>query len=191
MPGNKPNALNKRKDSKQERAARVDMESMVTPETELTIFPPNELKGRKIACLVWVRVIALQNETQAAKDGTPIITAFDERSLIIFCKMVEDEAILEMKLSKLDKAQEDLYTKASKIKPTKNNFKAFLSVWAQFNAVTSNFKGMSARLDAHRNSMLELAKSLYLTPSSRAGVAPPQKEPDKPKSDMAKLLSEE
>lgn len=189
MPAHKPNSLNKRKDSKQDRAARVDLESMVTPATELTITPPAELKGRKIACSEWVRVLTLQAETQAAKDGSPIITAFDERGLIIFCKMVEEERTLETKLSKLDKAQDELYSKANKIKPNKDNFKDFVSMWAQFNGLTSNFKGMSARLDAHRSSMHEIAKSMYLTPSSRAGVAPTKKEPEAPLSEMEKVLN--
>lgn len=188
MPARKPNTLNKRKDSKQDRAARVSLESMVTPVTTLTSSPPAELKGRKIAGVVWTRVIELQNETQAAKDGKPIITAFDERSLITYCKMVEEEFTLEAKLSKLDIAQEDFHKKATKIKPTKDNFKEWVSMWAQFNGLTSNFKGMSARLDAHRASIHELAKSMYLTPSSRAGVAPVAAEPDEPKSPMEELL---
>jgi len=189
MPAHKPPSLNKRKDSKQARAARVDLESMVTPATELTIDPPVELKDKKIACSVWVRVLTLQSETQAAKDGAPIITAFDERSLIMFCKMVEEERILETKLSKLDKAQDELHSKVNKIKPTKDNLKDYLSLWAQFNGLTSNFKGMSARLDAHRSSMHEIAKSMYLTPASRAGVSPTQKEPEAPPSEMEKVLN--
>lgn len=190
MPAHKPSSLNKRKDSKQDRAARVALESMVTPATELTITPPAELRGRKIACSVWVRVLSLQSETQAAKEGSPIITAFDERSLITFCKMIQEERMLEEKLSKLDIAQEDFYKKATKIKANKDNFKDFVSMWSQFNGLTSNFKGMSARLDAHRAGMNEIAKSMYLTPASRAGVAPTKKEPDEPVSEMGNLLNE-
>ena len=192
MPKKKPTALRAdSKDSKELTAARKAGELSVTPSTKLTITPPAELKGKNIACLEWRRVIELQETTQAAKDGAPIITAFDERSLITYCKGVQEEQTLEIKLDKLDKAQNVLYFRASKIKPTKDNFKNFVSMWTQFNGVTANYKGMSARLDAHRANLHELAKSMYLTPSSRAGVAPPRKEPEKPKSEMEKLLSGE
>lgn len=189
MPGRKPSSLNVgSKNSKQDRAARENLEAMITPKTELTITPPAELKGRKIACQVWTRVIELQLETEAAQAGKPMITAFDERSLITFCKQVEEEKTLEAKLAKLDQAQEDLYKKVSKIKPKKDNYRDWVSMWQQFNGLTSNFKGMSARLDAHRSSMHELSKSMYLTPSSRAGATPPTKGPEEPKSEMENLL---
>lgn len=190
MPAKKPNALNKRKDSKNERATRAAFESMVTPKTGLTITPPVELKSKKFASAEWIRVIGLQNETQAAQDGSPIITAFDARALLTYCKMVEEENTLELKLAKLDKAQEDYYKKAVKVKATKDNFKEWVSMWTQFNGLTNNFKGMSARLDAHRSNMHELAKSMYLTPSSRAGVAPQTKEPEPPKSEMELALND-
>jgi phage terminase small subunit len=184
----KHSSLVRKNETKHERTARASRESMVKPLTELTITPPAELKGKRFACVEWVRVLTLQAETQAAKDGAPIITAFDERTLVTFCKMVEEERTLESKLDKLDRAQDELYKKVSKMKPTKDTLKDYVSLWTQYNGVTSNFKGMSARLDAHRNSIHELAKSMYLTPSSRSGVAPTQAEPEEPKSEMEKLL---
>lgn len=188
MPKRKPQALNKRKTSNDERAARASQESMVKPSTELTITPPAELKGKKIACSVWKRVLSLQAETQAAKDGAPIITAFDAGVLVRYCKMAEEERTLESKLEKLDRAQDDLYKKVSKMRPTKETLKDYLSMWTQFNGASGNYKGMSARLDAHRNSMHDLEKSMYLTPSSRAGVAPQAAEPETPKSEIEELM---
>jgi hypothetical protein len=47
---------------------------------------------------------------------------------------------------------------------------------------------MDARLDGKRKLLHSIAQSLYLTPRSRAGVAPPEKEPEKPKSEMDELL---
>jgi phage terminase small subunit len=191
MPKQKPNSLNRRKDSKDDHAARAAAESMLTPQMQLSADPPQELQNRKIARTAWRRIISLQNETQAAKDGSPIITAFDERTLIVYCKMIEEEKTLEEKLNGLDKAQAVLSQRAEKFKPTAENFKDWVTMLAQLNGLTSNFKGMSARLDAHRASMHELAKSMYLTPAARAGVAIPMKEPDQPKSEMDKLLDGE
>ena len=188
MPRKKPNAITTRNESKSDRSARMSTESMVSPKTLLSNTPPAELKGNKIARETWKKIIDLQNETQAAKDGSPIITAFDERTLITYCKAVSEEKTLEDKLGKLDKAQESLHKRVIKIKATKENFKDFVSMWAQFNGLTNNFKGMSARLDAHRKNMQELARSMYLTPAARAGIAPPEKEPDEPEDEMAKLL---
>jgi hypothetical protein len=189
MPGRKPSSLNTgSKNSKQDRAARASVEAMVTPKTELTITPPAELRGKKIACKVWTRVIELQLETEAAQAGKPMITAFDERTLITYAKACQEELTLEAKLSKLDEAQENLYRKVKQVKPTKDNYRDWVSMWQQFNGLTSNFKGMSARLDAHRSAMHELAKSMYLTPSSRAGATPPTKGPEEPQSEMEKLL---
>jgi len=190
VPKKKPSSLLTRNDSLETRAARHTAESSLQPFTTLTITPPAELRGRKISIATWQRIISLQSETQAAKDGAPIITSFDERVLITYCKAVEEERTLENKLQKLDQAQEELYKKISKLKPTKDNLKEFVSMWSQFNGVTGNFKGFSARLDAHRANMHELARSMYLTPSSRAGVAPTAAPPEEPKDPMEELLEE-
>lgn len=191
MPAKKPLSLNRSHTTTKERDARGSVESVVKPGEMLTITPPGELKGRRFACAEWVRVITLQNDTQAAKDGSPIITPFDERTLITYCKMVEEEQTLESKLDKLDRAQDVLFKKVSKMKPTRDTLKEYASLWTQFNGATSNYKGMSARLDAHRNSTQELGKSMYLTPSSRAGVTPTPAKPEEPKSEMEKLLDGE
>jgi phage terminase small subunit len=49
---------------------------------------------------------------------------------------------------------------------------------------------MDARLDGKRKLLHTLSQSLYLTPRSRAGVAPEQKEPEHDDDPMDKLLNE-
>ena len=61
----------------------------------------------------------------------------------------------------------------------------------QANALIQRFQGMDARLDGKRKLIFSLAQSLYLTPRSRAGVAPEEKDGEEPQSDMDKLLDEE
>ena len=56
------------------------------------------------------------------------------------------------------------------------------------NELYTKWQGADARLDGKRKLLHDLEKSLYLTPRSRAGVEPPTKEPDVPKSEMEGLL---
>jgi hypothetical protein len=184
MPVKKPRTLINSADTKKNKQARESAEAAVTPKTLLTIKPPSALTGHKHASGIWQRLMSLYSETE----GT-IVTAFDEQILITYCKILEEEINLENKVSELDKAQKDMLTKASKTKPTAENFKDWVSMWGEVNTLTKNFKGMDARLDGKRKHRLALEQSLYLTPRSRAGVPPPEKPPEKPKSGMGELLN--
>jgi len=182
MPAKKPNSINNKHQTKKESRARGDAESAMEPKTKLTITPPAALKGHKIASAEWVSLITLYNELDAT-----IVTKLDERMVITYCKLIEEEFNLEAKVKKLDQAQKDMLANASRIKPNTENLKTWVGMWSQVNGLTANFKGMDARLDGKRKHRLSLEQSLYLTPRSRAGVAPPEKEkvPEKSKTESA------
>lgn len=74
------------------------------------------------------------------------------------------------------------------MKPKPGQRQDYVNALTQANALLQRFQGMDARMDGKRKLVFALAQSLYLTPRSRAGVAPTEKEPEEPKSEMEKML---
>ena len=185
MPARKPTSLSTRHDTKADQAARAAGESSLMPKSALTKKPPSALKGHKQASSLWRELVGLYGETA----GT-IITAFDKELLVKYCLAEEELTELFALRGEIKK----LWTKHAKIlanmKPKADNLKDYFNALAQANALLQRFQGMDARMDGKRKLVFSLAQSLYLTPRSRAGVAPPEKEPEEPQDDMDKLLSE-
>ena len=183
MPARKGLALNKRHATKEERAARESLEATVMPRTRIEVKPPAALKGRKIAAATWTRLINLYNETE----GT-LITAFDADLLIKYC-LAEDELVeLGALRAEIKQAWETHSKWLKRVKPSADNLKDYLNALAQASALLQRFQGMDGRMDNKRKMIHDLAKSLYLTPRSRAGAAPEEKLPTEPKSEMDDLL---
>ncbi len=183
MPARKPHSLNKRHSTKAEKSARNAAEDALRPTTELTTNPPAELKGKKIASAVWCRLMGLYFETQGR-----IVTAFDADILVKYCIAEEELVELEKLRAELKGLWESHSEVLAGIEPGTENLKDYFGALAQANALLKQFQGMDARLDGKRKMVFALAQSLYLTPRSRAGVAPTEKEPEEPKSKMDKLL---
>ncbi len=183
MPAKKPQSLKNRHDAKDDIEARTESEKALTPTTPLTVDPPAALKGHKVASAEWTKLIQLYQELDAT-----VVTKLDERMLITYCKLIEEELNLEKKVADLDEAQQNMLAKAEKVQQNEKNFKTWVNMWGQVNGLTANFKGMDARLDGKRKHRLSLEQSLYLTPRSRAGVEPEKKKPEKPDDPMEKIL---
>lgn len=185
MPARKNSALNKRHDTKGEKAAREAAEQALLPSTKLTEKPPSALDGHPHAREVWTRIITLYSETQGE-----IITAFDEDVLIKYC--LAEQELLELKaLRKVILQTWDKHLKLmNKFNPTNKNLKDYFGALAAANALLQRFQGIDARLDGKRKMIYAMAQSLYLTPRSRAGVAPQEKDPEEPESEMDNLLNE-
>jgi hypothetical protein len=186
MPARKPSSLITRAETKDKHNARTAGEAGLMPKTTITKAPPAGLKGHKFAGDVWRRLIGLYFETE----GT-IVTAFDADLLIKYC-LAEEEL---QELFKLRGEIKKLWTRHSSIlanmNPKNDALKDYFNALAQANALLQRFQGMDARLDGKRKMVFALAQSMYLTPRSRAGVAPPEKPPEKPKSKMGGLLDED
>ena len=163
--------------------ARESSEANMMPVTQLSAKPPASLKGHKPAAATWRRIIRLYDETQ----GT-IITAFDTDLLVEYC--LAEEELLE--LLELRDEIKNLWIShlrvMAKINPKGEDLKAYYDALAQANALLQRFQGMDARMDGKRKMIITMAQSLYLTPRSRAGVAPEEKPKGKPKSKMDELL---
>ena len=97
MPASKPLALLSKNDRHRTRKeVRAAEEESKIPNVGLSINPPGELNGLKIAQLAWRRLIRLYRSTK----GT-IITAFDRDVLIEYCRGCQDLAELRMLRKKL------------------------------------------------------------------------------------------
>jgi phage terminase small subunit len=183
MPASKPTLLVTRNDTRADRQQRTAAESAMTPRTQLKLTIPTRLKGHAQAAATWKRIVGLYAEI----DGV-IATSFDEDLLIKYCLLEEEVIELAQMRKTIQKDWETNQKAAKKIKPKTETLKDWVQMWNIVNALFQRFQGMDARLDGKRKLLLALSQSLYLTPRSRAGVAPPEKEPEKPKSEMDNLL---
>lgn len=183
MPARKPKSLTNRHDTKEDSQAREAAEKALTPKTSLSKTPPLLLQKHKQARETWKRLLKLYSEV----DGT-IATAFDEDLLVNYC-LAEQELdqlmTLRAYIHKLWNTQTKLL---GKLKPTLETLEDYSEALAQANKLMQRFQGMDARLDGKRKLLHTIAQSLYLTPRARAGVAPPEKPAEKPKSEMGGLL---
>ncbi len=183
MPAKKPASLSARHDTKDDRTERAMSEAAMAPKTQITIRPPAALNGHVQAREVWKRIIGLYDETE----GT-IITAFDSDLLIKYC-LAEEELhgllALRSAILKLWQRHSRLLTR---MRPSNKNLKDYYGALGTANALLQRFQGMDARLDGKRKMLVAMEQSLYLTPRSRAGVAPSEKEKDEPESEMDKML---
>ena len=185
MPARKPASLNSRNTSKEIRQEREAGESALTPKTALTAATPVRLRGKDHAraAATWKRTLNLYAEI----DGQ-IVTAFDYDLLIKYCLLEEECYELESMRKEIKKDWESNTTQAKKIKVNDKNIKEWVAMWGIVNALFGRFKEMDARLDGKRKLLHTLSQSLYLTPRSRAGVAPSEREEIEPEDEMAKLL---
>jgi phage terminase small subunit len=183
MPARKDSSLNRRHDSKKDILDRESAENALKPTTKLSAAPPLALDDHPHARKIWKRTIKLYTEIQGE-----IITAFDEDLLIKYC-LAEGELLELQGLRKAITKLWDQHSKwLAKLKPTNENLKNYFNALNQANALLKQFQGMDARLDGKRKMLLTMEQSLYLTPRSRAGVAPPERPEDEPDSEMDKLL---
>lgn len=184
MPAKKSSSLNKRHDTKKDKQSRESAEAAMTPTTQLTGKPPPALTGHKHAAATWTRLLSLYDETQ----GT-IITAFDADILIKYC-LAEEELNELAGLRRVIFQTWNTHLKwLNNLKPKGDQIKDYLGALQQANALLQRFQGMDARMDGKRKLVFSLAQSLYLTPRSRAGVAPQEKPPETPPDPMDNLLT--
>lgn len=185
MPAKKPQGLSNRHSTREEKDARESAEMAMTPATQLTLRPPTMLAKHKQAAAVWKRLIGLYGETE----GT-IITAFDSDLLAKYCLLEQECDVMQTLRDAVLKNYSTISGQIARMKPRGEDMKEFNKLMEQANALLARYQGLDARLDGKRKLLHALAQSLYLTPRSRAGVAPTEKEPPKPDSEMGSLLDE-
>jgi hypothetical protein len=157
----------------------------VTPKTLLKASVPTRLRGRDhtYAAGTWCWAIKIYAEVE----GT-LATAFDQPLLEKYC-LLEEQVIELEKLRKTIREDWESSSKAAKkIKPNADTLKDWVAMWNVVNALFQRFQGIDARLDGKVKLLHSISQSLYLTPRSRAGVAPTEKEQQKDDDPMAQLL---
>jgi hypothetical protein len=120
-----------------------------------------------------------------------IVSLLDQDMLTDYCLLVEQ--VQEM--DKLRKNAMKSWTKAQavfdrKIRKSAFEPKEMANLQDAINATFDDIIKLDARTDRKRSLLLTLRQSLYLTPRSRAGVAPQEKPPEKPKSKMAAIIDD-
>jgi phage terminase small subunit len=174
--------LNRRHATKDEKAERAEHESAMTPRTLLKIAAPASLKRHVAAKATWKRIVSLYFEVEGQ-----IVTAFDQDLLVKYC-LLEEECVWLEGIRRDVEAEYRICKANAKRAGRGADLKIYFSAVEQMNALLARLQGMDARLDGKRKLVHALAQSLYLTPRSRAGVAPTEKEEEKPMSETEKAL---
>lgn len=185
MPATKPTGLQVRHATRSERTARAESDAALTPSVPLTSATPAALRGHAYASRLWVHLIKLYSSIDAV-----IVTSLDRELLVRYC-LLEEETRELMSLRKTIAAEWRSQLKsAKKIKPSADNLKDWVRMWEIVNALFQRFQGMDARLDGKRKLLVQVEQSLYLTPRSRAGVAPTEKADEPEPDEIEKLLND-
>jgi len=190
MPARKPASLIERHDTADEKAARVASESAMTPKARLPESVPVALSNNPIASREWRRLMRMYNSIDA-----DIVSRLDMGMLQDYCMLLEQM----FELDELRKAAVDGWRVAQKIldviqKRIEDNpegeidIKAFAKAQESVNWAYDKIIKVDGRVDRKRALLLQLRQSLYLTPRSRAGVAPAEKPKEEPEDDMTRLL---
>ena len=178
MPAKKPLTMIEKHLTKEERESRLLRESALEPITQLSADVPFPLQGKsnKHAAQVWSRSIQLYSELKGK-----VATSLDQNLLIKYCKA--DQQFLELENLRSEKISqwEESKAKAKRVKLTSDEKQ--INAWAKMWRIVSDMEKiiivLDARLDGKGKYLHSLEQSLYLTPRSRAGVAPVQKEKEK------------
>jgi phage terminase small subunit len=184
MPAKKPSSLITRAETKADKQARKDAESVMEPKELLKLEPPQALTGHAVAKKMWRRMITMYRGLDAK-----IVSRLDEDMLVDYCILYEQG----QELDKLRTAAGRNYTKAQKVLDKKFESddidpKTLIKLSNSVNWCLGEIVKLDARADMKRKHLFTLRQSLYMTPRSRAGVAHAEKPKKQPKSDMANLL---
>ena len=153
----------------------------MAPRTELSKSIPSRLRGsaHAVAAATWKRMISLYQEVEGG-----LVTAFDENILERYCKMFQECIEQETLYVEVKKDYEDIRRKAKASRGEETS-----KLWETTNKIGTRLQAIDARLDGKRKELHKLEQSLYLTPRSRAGVAPAEKESTSDIDPMDALLN--
>ena len=185
MPAKKPAGLIVRAETKAVRKERADGEAALKPREPLPIKPPARLAGHPAAGALWRRMIRMYSGLAAE-----IVSNLDQDMLVDYCILYEQS----VEMDNLRTAARKNYNKSQrtldrKAKDETVDAKVFIKLQNSVNWSLDEIIKLDARVDRKRSLLHTLRQSLYLTPRARAGFVPPEKPPEKPKTDMEKILA--
>ncbi len=180
MPARKPVDLSVRHSTRAEMDARALAESAMTSARRLPESEPATLIDHPVASREWRKLIRLYNGLDA-----DIVSRLDMGMLLDYCVLIEQlEELDSLRKSAMDgwrsaqKMLEKIQEQKSDDEPI--DMKTWIKALEAVNWAYDKIVKIDGRVDRKRALLLQLRQSLYLTPRSRAGVAPKRKEPEKP-----------
>jgi phage terminase small subunit len=184
MPARKPQSLITRHETAAERKAREESEARLRPNRQLPLSAPAQIKDMKIAAEAWRRVMREYRSLEGE-----IVTRLDLDLLLDYCVLAEQVHELDA----MRATSREIYKNLSKLynQFMKNGQETDAVMMA--NKVTGAFDAivkLDGRVDRKRDLMFKMRQHLYLTPRSRAGVAPSQKEREKEVDPLEAFLNE-
>jgi hypothetical protein len=190
MPARKPSALLTRHDTLADTETRSAAESAVTPARRLPESLDATLTGHPIAAREWRRLMKIYNSLDAE-----IVSRLDMGMLLDYCILIEQLEELDMlrasavaEWKALKKIIDDVKKKIDENPDEKIDLKQFTKAAEAVNWAYNKIITTDGRVDRKRALIFQLRQSLYLTPRSRAGVAPTEKPKEEPASDLDRLL---
>lgn len=190
MPARKPSSLNVRHDLAADKAERISAESAMSPKRTLPVSEPAQLKGHPTAARVWRATIAMYNSLEA-----DIVSRLDMGMLLDYCQLMEQlEELDDLRKSALEdwrsgKEILDIFKQQVDDNPDQElDIKTYIKAQEAVNWAYDKIIKVDGRVDRKRSLLLQLRQSLYLTPRSRAGVAPAEKAAPEPEDEMTRLL---
>lgn len=114
-----------------------------------------------------------------------LVTILDEDQLANYCLIYQE---LSDDMPKLMAAMMKTYERLDKRSQRVEDENLLLELAKHLTNMMKEIKAMDARRDAKRALMLKLAQSTYMTPRSRLGVNPPEKEKEDTGDEMEGLL---
>lgn len=184
MPARKPQSLIVRHETAAERKAREESEARMKPARQLPVNAPAALKDMKVAAETWRRMMREYNSAEGE-----IVTRFDLDLLLDYCVLAEQVAELDEMRSNIRGIYRMLIEQNKKFIEDKNPVEAIMMVEKIQGAMDQIVK-LDGRVDRKRDLMFKMRQHLYLTPRSRAGVAPSQKEREKEVDPLEAFLNE-
>jgi len=173
----KPSSLVVRAESAADRAVRLAREKAATPAKPLPKTPPAALKGHKTAARAWRYLMARYGEIEGV-----IVTGFDQQLVVNYCLGLEQYAEIQTMRAAAYRLWLELSEAQNAAGPEDKISLAIKTVYS-FDMILK----LDARLDRKADLLHKFSQSIYLTPRSRAGVAPNSKH-DEPEPDALEQL---
>lgn len=184
MPARKPKALIVRHETAAELQAREESESRLRPARQLPTNAPAALKDMKVAAETWRRTMREYNSAKGE-----IVTRFDLDLLLDYCVLAEQVAELDQMRSDARQLYKYLIKKNKEMRD-EGQVAESVMMSDKIQSMMDHIIKLDSRVDRKRDLMFKMRQHLYLTPRSRAGVAPEQKRKEKEVDPLEAFLNE-
>jgi|GEM_PF-1505066 len=185
MPAPKPQSLIVRHETAAERKTREESEARLRPNRQLPVAAPAAIRNMKIAAEAWRRVMREYHSLEGE-----IVTRLDLDLLLDYCVLAEQVHELDEMRTNARELYKYLIEKNRQHREDGEVVEAVM-MSEKIQSMMDHIIKLDSRVDRKRDLMFKMRQHLYLTPRSRAGVAPKEKDPEPKEVDpMAMLLGE-